>query len=253
MKYEFRDPINQKLAQTYLRMLKEDHGMEDAAAHVHAAWMSRNEKNPYNAAQHVDYEDLPEHEKEEDRKHITMAGRFFAENLKGKDESHAEYHERIANMIGTNIHDAWRSGRKVIGENPDGTVRYEPRDKVDTKVGGSQDIANTPFHQLSAGHKEENYLAGHAAVAAYIKHMSGINESHTAKEIAGTPTRELRNLSATYQRSAQAHGDKYDAALKAGDKEAAAKHHANMINDTDEAFDLRAEIVKRSKSGRLGK
>ena len=80
-----------------------------------------------------------------------------------------------------------------------------------------------------------------------------VSESHTAKEIAATPTPELRNLSATYQRSAQAHGDKYDAALKAGDKEAAAKHHANMINDTDEAFDLRAEIVKRSKSGRLGK
>ena len=245
MKYEFRDPINQKLAQTYLRMLKEDHGMEDAAAHVHAAWMSRNKKNDYNAAQHVDYKDLPEHEKQKDREHITMAGRFFAENPKGKDESHAEHHERIANMIGTNLHDAWRSGRKVIGENPDGTVRYEPRDKPDTKVGGSQDIANTPFHQLTAGHKEENYLAGHAAVAAHIKHMSGINESHTAKEIAGMRTAELRNLAATYERSASDHGVKHDAAVEAGEKDKAAMLKKKMLDHADEAMDIRDEIRKR--------
>ena len=39
MKYEFRDPINQKLAQTYLRMLKEEHKLtgEEAAAAVGAA------------------------------------------------------------------------------------------------------------------------------------------------------------------------------------------------------------------------
>jgi len=242
MKYEFRDPINQKLAQTYLRMLKEDHGMEDAAADVHDAWRSRNEKNDYNAAQHVDYKERPEHEKQKDRDHITMAGRFFAENPKGKEESHAEHHERIANMIGTNIHDAWRSGRKVIGENPDGTVIYEPRNKEDEKVGGWQDIANTPFHELTAGHKEENYLAGHAAVAAHNKHMSGINESHTAKEIAGTRTSELRKLAATYEASASKGGVELDAAVKAGDKVAAAKARKKMEDHTDESIKIRAQI-----------
>jgi hypothetical protein len=169
-----KDELTKALAEAYTRMLAENAGLEAAAAAVHKAWMGRpgNKKNDYNAAQHVDYADLPEEEKQKDREHIIMAGKFFAENPKGKDESDAEHHERIANMIGTHIHDAWRSSRKVIGKNADGTVRYEPRDKPDQKVGGSQDIANTPFHQLTAGHKEENYLAGHAAVAAHREHMS---------------------------------------------------------------------------------
>jgi hypothetical protein len=227
-------------------MLKEDAGMEDAAADVHAAWMSRNKKIPFNAAQHVPYKDLPEHEKEKDRKHITMAGRFFAENPKGKDESHAEHHERIANMIGTHIHDAWRSSRKVIGENPDGTVRYEPRDKEDEKVGGSQDIANTPFHELTAGHKEENYLAGHAAVAAYVKHMSGINESFlTKRDLMATSTKELRKIGDTHSRAVSVIRERAEEAKKNGDHKKADDLHAQANRHQDHEMNIREIINNR--------
>ena len=34
--------------------------MERAAADIHDAWMSRNPKQDWNAAQHVAYEELPE-------------------------------------------------------------------------------------------------------------------------------------------------------------------------------------------------
>jgi hypothetical protein len=239
--------ITRLLSQTYVRMLKEDHGMEDAAADVHAAWMSRpaNKKTDYNAAQHVPYKDLPEKEKQKDREHIIMAGRFFAENPKDKDESQSEHHERIANMIGTHIHDAWRSSRKVIGKNTDGTVRYEPRVKPDEKVGGSQDIANTPFHELTAGHKEENYLAGHAAVAAHVKHMSGINESHTAKEIASTPSKELRGLADTYSKKVSVVRQKAVDAKEAGNHEEAAKLHKQADAHQDEEMDIRDELRRR--------
>lgn len=167
------DDITKTLAEAYTRMLAENAGLEAAAAAVHKAWMGRNPKSDYNAAQHVDYADLPEEEKQKDRDHVIMAGKFFAENPRKEGESETDHHARIAGMIGSHLHDDWRSKRKVVGKKADGTPQYEPREKEDKKVGGKQDIANTPFHELTDGHKEENFLAGHAAVAAHRAHMGG--------------------------------------------------------------------------------
>lgn len=44
--------------------------LEKASEHVHNEWMKRNPKADYNAAQHVPYNDLPEHEKQKDRDHV---------------------------------------------------------------------------------------------------------------------------------------------------------------------------------------
>jgi len=44
--------------------------IEDAADYIHKKWMERNPKDDFNAAQHVPYKDLPEDEKEKDRKHV---------------------------------------------------------------------------------------------------------------------------------------------------------------------------------------
>lgn len=44
--------------------------MEAAAKFIHDKWMKRNPKADYNAAQHVDYEQLPEPEKQKDRDHV---------------------------------------------------------------------------------------------------------------------------------------------------------------------------------------
>jgi hypothetical protein len=47
--------------------------IEQLANEVHEAWMSRNPKADYNAAQHVPYSSLPEPEKQKDRDHVVMA------------------------------------------------------------------------------------------------------------------------------------------------------------------------------------
>lgn len=44
--------------------------LEDAAAFVHMEWMKRNPKQDYNTHQHVDYDLLPEDEKQKDRDHV---------------------------------------------------------------------------------------------------------------------------------------------------------------------------------------
>ena len=71
-----------------------------------------------------------------------------------------------------------------------------------------------------------------------------VSESHTAKEIASTPTPELRKLAATYERSASDHGVKYDAAIKAGDKDKAATLKKKMEDHTDESIKIREQIRK---------
>lgn len=48
-------------------------GLERLAADVHEAWMQRNPKADYNAAQHVPYASLPEAEKQKDRDQVLMA------------------------------------------------------------------------------------------------------------------------------------------------------------------------------------
>ncbi len=47
--------------------------VESASSKVHEEWMKRNPKADYNADQHVPYSDLPESEKEKDRRHINYA------------------------------------------------------------------------------------------------------------------------------------------------------------------------------------
>jgi ribosomal protein L37AE/L43A len=56
-----------------LQQLSSGSGMEVLADKVHQAWMQRNPKADYNAAQHVPYASLPEDEKQKDRNHVLMA------------------------------------------------------------------------------------------------------------------------------------------------------------------------------------
>jgi hypothetical protein len=240
MKYEFRDPINQKLAQTYLRMLKEEHkltGEEAAASHIHDEWMKRNPKADYNADQHVPYQDLPEHEKEKDRLHVHTAGSLIRNLPKRDEESTVEHHERVADRFGSIAHEEWRKGHEA--SKGAGVARMK---KVSD--GGEVNI-NVPWKDLHPEWKKENLEAGRAAVAATVKHMSHLYESHTAKEIAGTPTAELRKLAKTYERSASDRGVEHDAAIEAGNKDKAAMLKKKMLDHTDEAMDIRTEIRKR--------
>jgi hypothetical protein len=222
-------------------MLREDHGMEDAAAAVHAAWMARpgNAKNDKNAHQHVPYEKLPEEEKQKDREHIHIVGRLFTENPRGKNESEPEHHERISNMFGSIAHEKFRDSLPPH-------ERFHKDGKPVVRDRGVRGNVNLPWDELNNAAKADNLEAGRAAVAAHAKHMSGINESHTAEEIAGTPTAELRKLAATYEKSASDHGVKYEAAKKAGDSDKAEAYRAKMLKHTDEATDIRNELRKRT-------
>ena len=231
--------ITRLLSQTYVRMLKEDAGMEDAASHVHDEWMKRNPKADWNAAQHVPYEKLPDAEKEKDRVHIRTVGKLLTDTPKGKDESTADHHERIADAFGSIAHEEWRKGHEAS--------KGEGAPRMKKVSDGSEVNINVPWRKLHPEWKRENLEAGRAAVAAHAKHMSGINESHTAKEIAGTPTAELRKLAATYERSASDHGVKYEAAKKAGDSDKAEAYRAKMFKHQDEADAIRAELGNRLK------
>lgn len=55
--------------------------LEQLASEVHEAWMSRNPKADYNAAQHVPYAALPEPEKQKDRDHVLMAVKLLAKQV----------------------------------------------------------------------------------------------------------------------------------------------------------------------------
>ena len=68
---------------------------------------------------------------------------------------------------------------------------------------------------------------------------------HADEEIAGMRTAQLRNLAATYERSASDHGVKYDAAVKAGDKDKAAMLKKKMEDHTDESIKIRRELRAR--------
>lgn len=53
--------------------------LEAMADQVHQAWMQRNPKADYNAAQHVPYANLSEEEKQKDRDHVIMAIRLLGQ------------------------------------------------------------------------------------------------------------------------------------------------------------------------------
>lgn len=75
--------------------------MEAAAHDIHAAWMARNPKSDWNAAQHVPYEQLPESEKEKDRAQARLVQRLLTECPQQEGESDAQRDERIANIFGS--------------------------------------------------------------------------------------------------------------------------------------------------------
>ena len=154
------------LKQYYKQILKEmsasntDHeNMEGAAADIHTAWMSRNPKQDWNAAQHVPYEELPEHEKQKDREHVGLVQSALGSNP--QDANDEENHPMIANKIGSVLHEKWREGHASKGGGP--------RMK-NVSTGGQVDI-NVPWEDLHPEWKKENYEAGLAAVKAYKKHF----------------------------------------------------------------------------------
>jgi len=230
--------ITRLLSQTYVRMLKEDAGMEDAASYVHDEWMKRNPKADWNAAQHVPYEKLPDAEKEKDRAHIRTVGKLLTDTPKGKDESTADHHERIADAFGSIAHEEWRKGHE--------TSKGEGAPRMKKVSDGTEVNINVPWKKLHPEWKKENLEAGRAAVAAHAKHMSGINESHTATEIAGTPTAELRKLADTYSKKVSVVREKAVKAKEAGNHKEAAKLHKQADDHADKEMDIREAIRKRT-------
>lgn len=132
--------------------------MEKAAADIHTAWMRRNPKQDWNAAQHVPYEELPEHEKEKDREHVRLVQSALEDPLHAH---HEKYHPMIADRIGAVLHQRWREGHASRGGGP--------RMKG-VSTGGQVDI-NVPWEELHPEWKKENYEAGLAAVKAYKTHF----------------------------------------------------------------------------------
>jgi len=160
------DNIIKALSEAYLQMVKENAGLEAAAAHVHDAWMARpgNAKNDRNAHQHVPYAELPEVEKQKDREHIHIVGKLLAGNPRGEKESEAEHHDRIANMFGSLAHEKFRDSLPQH-------ERIDAEGKPVVRDRGVRGNVNLPWHELNDAAREDNLEAGRAAVAAHRAHM----------------------------------------------------------------------------------
>lgn len=146
-----------QVARTYVRniVLKEATELESMADAVHQAWMSRNPKADWNAAQHVAYEDLPEAEKAKDRAHVTQMIQLMGTHPQQADEPHPQYLDRLANMFGAAAHEEWRRGHEA--KNGEGAPRMK-----NVSDGTTVNI-NVPWEQLHPEWKQENYAAGLAA------------------------------------------------------------------------------------------
>lgn len=160
--------ITRLLSEAYIRMLTEDAGMEDAASHVHKEWVRRNEKQAKSSGLDVDYEKLPENEKEKDRSHIRTIGALLGQYPRGKDESEQDHHHRIASMFGQMEHDNWR---KTLPDSEKFDQKGELKPRMREKFGVMVDV-NRDWKDLEEPAQRENYQAGHAAIAAHVKHMS---------------------------------------------------------------------------------
>ena len=167
------------LKQYYKQILKEmtesntDERMERAAADIHKSWMERpgNEKSDRNAAQHVPYEELPEHEKDKDRAHIRiLQGLMSSDSSIGHMISSPEHHEKIADVMGEKLHnDWWLNWRSTASHEELNKPRMRERlgpDGVKSMV----DV-NQPWEKLGPAGQHDNYQAGLAAVTAYKKHF----------------------------------------------------------------------------------
>lgn len=132
--------------------------MEEAASKIHDAWMQRNPKCDWNAANHVPYAELPEEEKEKDRLHVRLVQRLIAENPRRNDEAEEEYTTRIADIFGSLAHEEWRATHAAS------KGAETPRMK-DVLTGGQVDI-NVAWSSLHPEWKKENLEAGIAAVVA---------------------------------------------------------------------------------------
>ena len=162
------------LRQRLLEMHSETHDIEGMASHVHNEWRRRNPKEDYNAAQHVDYSELPEHEKEKDRQHIRLALQLRQDNPREDGTSLKEHEEYLAQKFGSIQHEAWRSGHetaKGVGA---------PRIK---KVSDGPDVnINVPWSRLHPEWKQENLEAGRAAIG-----ITGILQPTAQSSIAQHP------------------------------------------------------------------
>lgn len=136
-----------------------DHPHAEAASAIHDAWLQRN-SSWASDEQKKPFRELSPGEQKKDIDQVELMHRLRGEHPIKQGESVSDHHHRLAMAFGSHAHDQWRSGRKVVGQNPDGSPRYEPREKPDKITGEVQDIANTPFHELSPGHRAENYDAG---------------------------------------------------------------------------------------------
>lgn len=59
-------------AHAALTALRMNGTVEEKASFIHEEWMKRNPKADWNAEQHIPYEQLPEVEKEKDRRHLKI-------------------------------------------------------------------------------------------------------------------------------------------------------------------------------------
>lgn len=138
-----------------------EHPHHRAAEAIHAAWMSRNPKGDWNAAQHVDYQDLPEVEQAKDIEHVETVEKLIT-SIPIPEGGPAEHREVVANAFGSIQHENWRKGF-----DPEGTGK--PRMK---KVSDGNEVnINVPWGELHPEWKKENYQAGLAAYDAWHEHV----------------------------------------------------------------------------------
>ena len=142
--------------QYIIEIHSETHDIEDMASDVHNEWMRRNPKADYNAAQHVDYYELPEEEKQKDREHIDLAFKLREDNPRDPETSLRDHEEGLAQQFGAIQHEAWRKGHE------ESKGAGAPRIK---KVSdGSEVNINVPWNELHPEWKRENLEAGRAAI-----------------------------------------------------------------------------------------
>ena len=146
---------------------------EAAAAQIHRDWMSRpgNEKNDWNAAQHVPYEELPEAEKDKDRAHIRiLQGLISSDSSIGHMISSPEHHEKIADIMGKKLHnDWWLNWRSTASQEELNKPRMRSRVGPDG-VKSMVDV-NQPWENLGPAGQHDNYQAALSAVRAYRDHF----------------------------------------------------------------------------------